>query len=61
MFVAALTHAVMKGDPFVSKGGPSYELAAIYFVLALMFLITGPGRYSIDRKLFGLQTNRLKA
>lgn len=41
------------GDPFVSKmGGPSYELAAIYLACAVLFLILGPGRFSLDAILF---------
>ena len=41
------------GDPFVSKtGGRSYELAAIYLACAILFLILGPGRLSLDALLF---------
>jgi putative oxidoreductase len=44
----------MRGDPFVAAGGGgSYELAAIYFCIALLLLAVGPGRVSIDRTLFG--------
>ncbi len=49
MAVAVYTHAVVKGDPFV--GG--YELAAVYMVIALMFIAVGPGKYSVDHKIFG--------
>ena len=35
------------GDPFVSKGGgPSYELATVYFACTVLFLLLGPGRCS---------------
>ena len=54
MAVAFSFHAFMPGDPFVSvTGGPSSELAALYFSIALLFFAAGPGRFSIDRKLFG--------
>jgi len=53
MAVAFWMHAVMRGDPFVSIGGPSYELAAVYFCIALLLFTLGPGRFSIDRRFFG--------
>ena len=34
------------------KGGPSYELASVYFLLSLLFLVTGPGKYSLDKMFF---------
>ncbi len=52
MVVAASFHA-MKGDPFVSTGGGSYELAAVYVCIALVLMAVGPGRLSADRKIFG--------
>ncbi len=52
MAVATHMHAIVRGDPFVSQGGPSYELALVYFGISLMFLAIGPGKYSIDAKLF---------
>jgi putative oxidoreductase len=51
MAVAVYFHAVVRGDPFVGQGG-SYELASVYFVIALLFLLSGPGRYSLDQKIF---------
>ena len=44
------------GDPFVpsmgSKGG-SWELAAVYLVVMMLFMMSGPGRFSLDALLFG--------
>src|SRR5688572_20698199 len=42
-----------KGDPFVGKGGPSYELAAVYLAMMIMFLLVGPGRLSVDALIWG--------
>jgi putative oxidoreductase len=54
MGVAVATHAVMRGDPYVSMtGGPSSELATIYFCIALVLLAMGPGKYSLDRVIPG--------
>lgn len=41
------------GDPFVSPtGGASYELAAVYLACAVLFLLLGPGWFSLDAFLF---------
>lgn len=53
MAVAFYMHAIMRGDPFVSTGGSSYELAAVYFCIAVVLIAVGPGRLSLDRGLFG--------
>lgn len=54
MAVAFSTHAFMRGDPFVSMtGGPASELAAVYFCIAMLLLAMGPGRFSLDRMIFG--------
>jgi len=46
MAVAMMFH-INKGDGFT--GG--WELAAVYFSLAVLFLCAGPGSYSVDAKL----------
>ena len=51
MTVAILFH-VGRGDPFVGTGGPSFELALIYWCIALLMLLIGPGRFSLDAQLF---------
>ena len=54
MAVASAMHLFALGDPFVAmKGGSSAEPAMIYLVVALALMMVGPGRFSIDRKLFG--------
>ena len=50
---AAMVH-IPKGDPFVNlKGGSSWELAAVYFAVAVAVLLVGPGTISLDHLLFG--------
>jgi putative oxidoreductase len=54
MVVAVYFHMVVMGDPFVSNtGGGSYEHALSYLVVALLILASGPGRFSLDRLIFG--------
>lgn len=49
----ALVH-IPHGDPFVGKpGAPSSEPATVYLVCALLFVLVGPGRFSLDALLFG--------
>lgn len=49
---AVYMHAIIKGDPFIGQGG-SYELAALYFVISVLFIVVGPGKYALDNKIFG--------
>ena len=54
MTVAIYTHAFILHDPFVSaKGGRSFELASAYLCVAILLLLAGPGRFSVDRLVFG--------
>lgn len=55
MAVAAGMVHIPAGHPFVGTGGPSWELAAVYFACAGLFLLAGPGRLSADHCLFGRQ------
>lgn len=53
MVVAVSMHKFVMGDPFVSMGGSSYELAAAYLCIAVVLLAMGPGKFSADTKIFG--------
>ena len=53
MSVALYMHVITAGHSFVSKGGPAFELPLLYWALSLLFLAMGPGKFSLDFKLFG--------
>ena len=55
MGVAVHMHAIVKQDPFVASSAEqgSFEPALVYFCLALLFFIAGPGRFSADQVAFG--------
>jgi len=57
MTVAVWMHAIVLHDPFVAlNGGRSYELASVYLCVAILLLLAGPGRFSVDRVVFGEKT-----
>lgn len=54
MAVAMYMHCFVFGDPFINMtGGRSFEPAAVYFLIAVVIMAIGPGRYSVDHKIFG--------
>jgi putative oxidoreductase len=60
MVVAVYTHRFVLGDPFVNlTGGRAYELAAVFLVVAISLVISGPGRFSLDRSIFGVKKNSM--
>ncbi len=53
MFVATAMHMFVLKDPFVNmQQGSSYELPLVYLCIALLFMAVGPGKYSVDAKVF---------
>lgn len=54
MTVAVYLHSMVFKDPFVTMTvGSSYEPALVYLGIALVFLALGPGKFSLDKKIFG--------
>ena len=54
MITAIATFHVPHGHPFVGPPEkPSYELAAGYLVNALLLILVGPGKISLDAFMFG--------
>lgn len=55
MAVATSMHAFMMKDAFVASapGQSSFELPLVYFTVALVLITVGPGRFSLDWKIFG--------
>lgn len=54
MAVATFMVHIPAGHAFVPSkpGEPSFELAAIYLVLSLLFILVGPGSLSVDALIF---------
>ncbi|MCI0618182.1 DoxX family protein [bacterium] len=54
MSVAVYFHSIVMKDPFVNMtGGSSYEPALVYLGISILFLAFGPGKFSLDSKIFG--------
>jgi putative oxidoreductase len=55
MTVAVSMHMFMLKDPFVATtaGGSSYEPALVFLGISILFMMMGPGNFSLDSKLFG--------
>ena len=55
MTVAVHMHLMIRHDPFVNPtGGLSYEPALVYLGIMILFLALGPGKFSLDKKLFAV-------
>ncbi len=53
MLTAVYFHMIVLGDPFVSLKGGSYEMALVYFACNLLLFAAGPGKFSLDKLIFG--------
>ncbi len=54
MTVAVHMHLMIRHDSFVNPtGGLSYEPALVYLGIAILMMTVGPGKFSLDAKLFG--------
>lgn len=53
MFVAVFMVHMAQGHRFVSREGPTYELAATYLACTTLLFLMGPGWLSLDAVVFG--------
>jgi putative oxidoreductase len=53
MLTATCMLAFVNHNPFVSMGGPAFELPLVYFSIAVLIFHIGPGMFSLDSKVFG--------
>ncbi|MBC7537344.1 MAG: DoxX family protein [Bacteriovorax sp.] len=54
MLSAVYMHVMMRHDTFVNlSGGMSYEPALGYLVIMILFIAMGPGKFSLDKVIFG--------
>lgn len=53
MAVAVFMHAGLWKQPLIAQGpGPNAEPAAVYFCIAVLLFLAGPGRFSADHVVF---------
>ena len=51
---AVYMHLIIRNDPFVNlTGGMSYEPALGYLGVVILIFIMGPGKFSLDKLIFG--------
>lgn len=50
------TYHIPQRVPFINPAGPNYELALVYLVIAILYLLVGPGAFSADAYLFGRES-----
>lgn len=56
MIVATWVHKFLFMDPYINfTGGSSYQVTVAYLCIALLLLVLGPGRISLDRYFFGIK------